>query len=1042
MNASLCFPFCRRLWLGLALLVSLMSIGRLAAQGAGTGTIEGRVYNPDTGEYLERTRITVEGTALETFTDAAGQYRLGGVPAGTANVRAFRTGVMPQTQSVAVAAGQTVQRDFNLTGQAASDAQAAAGQAVKLDAFVVSSLKEMAGAAIAINTQRFAPNIVNVIAADEFGPMATGNVGEVLKSMAGITLTQGGMGEPNTISINGVPSNNVPVTLNGFNFAQAGGSTTRTIGIHQVSLNNIARIEAEYTHTPETPGSALAGTINMVPRKAFERSKPVYTASASLLMRDTDLNLGKTVGPRRERTHKVRPGFDFSAVVPVSRNFGFTLSAATSPMYTPLALTEATWRGASAPTDGVNFPDTTGGNPYLTTFAVRDATRMTRHTAYAATVDYRLTPNDTVTFTMNYALFDWESNDRQMTFTINRVAPGDFGPTFTRGAMGAGAGALQTFNAAQNVNDTLYMPTLRYSHNGPLWKVEVGAGLSHSERLRRDLDDGFFANVIANRPNVSIAFDDISYDGPGRITVRDAVSGALLDPYRLDTYSLVQGTSMQIDTTDEQRSAFANVRRELPTRLPAAVKLGLDVREQIRDIRVDAPVFPFLGPDGVAGGVDNNAGQLLDESFSTREGPFFFPAIEWISAEDAGDLYRTNPNYFGPANEANRHNAMTAASKYAKETIAAAFVRGDMQLMEGRLKLVGGVRAEQTTVEGRGDLIDNTRNFQRDAQGRVVLQPNGQPAMQPGTALEIARRTHIERGLEAEKEYFRWFPSFNASYNFRENLIGRVGYYRSIGRPDFAQYAGSLTLPNTEAPPSPTNVIAVNNVAIKPWSADSVKVSLEYYFERVGLISIGGFQREFKNFFGPAISTPTPEFLALYGLDASTYERFNVSTQANLPGTVRMSGLDFNYKQALTFLPHWARGVQVFANFNTLRATGAGTANLAGFIPRFGNWGASLSRPKYTLRARWNWRDRARQGEVVGRGIESGTFFWGGSRTVVDLTAEYNLTRRFSLFANMTNLNDASIVTEAFGPASPEHAQFRGRQNYGAQWLVGVRGTF
>jgi TonB-dependent receptor len=1005
------------------------------AQPSATGIIEGRVVNPDTGENLERARITVEGTTLEAFSDPAGRYRLTNVPAGTVQVKAFRTGETPQTRAVTVPAGQVVQQDFALTGLSASG-----GDTVKLEKFVVSDLKEMAGAAIAINTQRFAPNIVNVIAADEFGPMATGNVGEVMKSMAGITLTQGGMGEPNTISINGVPSNNVPVTLNSFNFAQAGGSTTRTVGIHQVSLNNISRIEVSYTPTPETPGSALAGTVNMVPRNAFERSKPVYTASASLLMRDTDLTTGESPGPRRGSSHKILPGFDFSAIVPVNDRFGFTLSAATSPMYTPLSLMEATRRGTSAPTDGNAFPDTTAGNPYLSMFSVRDATRMTRHTAYAATLDYRLSRNDTLTFTMNYALFDWESNDRQLNFIMNRVLPGDFGPTFTHSA--PGGATLQQFNAAQNVNDTLYMPTLTYRHNGPVWNAEAGVGFSHSERLRRDMSDGFFANVIANRPNVTLWFDDIRHEGPGSITVRDNATGAVVDPYRLDAYSLVQATSMEIDTTDEQRSAFASARRDLGLAVPVNLKAGVDVRQQIRDIKVDAPVFPFLGADGVAGGADNNAGFLLDEAFSRRDGPFFFPPIQWLSAENAGDLYKITPSVFGVPNAAARHNARTAASKYAEETISAAYVRADVHLLEGRLKLVGGLRAEQTNVEGRGDLIDLARNFQRNPNGSVILGPNGQPLPIATNPLEVAQLTHIERGLEAEKEYFRLFPSLNAAYSLRDNLAVRAGYYKSIGRPDFNQYAGSLTLPNTENPPSPTNVITVNNVAIKPWMADTVKVSLEYYFEGVGLISIGGFQREFKNFFGPSIAAPTPEFLAHYGLDPSTYERFSVSTQQNQPGTVRMTGLDFNYKQALTFLPHWARGIQVFANFNTQRATGTGTENLSGFIPRFGNWGISLSRPKFTLRARWNYRDRSRQAAVAGRGIEPGTYFWGSARTVVDLTGEYKLTSMFSVFANITNLNDARIGTEVAGPGTPEHASFRQRQNYGSLWLIGVRATY
>ena len=48
-------------------------------------------------------------------------------------------------------------------------------EVVKLESLVVSSSREMDGAAIAINEQRFAPNVVNVVSADEFGvvPEAT-----------------------------------------------------------------------------------------------------------------------------------------------------------------------------------------------------------------------------------------------------------------------------------------------------------------------------------------------------------------------------------------------------------------------------------------------------------------------------------------------------------------------------------------------------------------------------------------------------------------------------------------------------------------------------------------------------------------------------------------------------------------------------------------------------------------------------------------------------------------------------------------------------
>lgn len=57
----------------------------LVAQSA-TGTIEGRVFNPASGAYVERVRLTVVGTALEVFSDADGNYRLAGVPAGSVQI--------------------------------------------------------------------------------------------------------------------------------------------------------------------------------------------------------------------------------------------------------------------------------------------------------------------------------------------------------------------------------------------------------------------------------------------------------------------------------------------------------------------------------------------------------------------------------------------------------------------------------------------------------------------------------------------------------------------------------------------------------------------------------------------------------------------------------------------------------------------------------------------------------------------------------------------------------------------------------------------
>ena len=87
----------------------LGSLAPAQSQTMSTGTIEGRVLDARRGEFLEKSRITVEGTKLEVLTDATGNYRLTNVPVGSAKIVAFYTGLGSISEVVVVAGGQTVQ---------------------------------------------------------------------------------------------------------------------------------------------------------------------------------------------------------------------------------------------------------------------------------------------------------------------------------------------------------------------------------------------------------------------------------------------------------------------------------------------------------------------------------------------------------------------------------------------------------------------------------------------------------------------------------------------------------------------------------------------------------------------------------------------------------------------------------------------------------------------------------------------------------------------------------------------------------------------
>jgi len=994
------------------------------------------VLNVRTGEYVENARVTVDGALLEAFTGPDGAYRIANVPAGAVKLKTFYTGLPAQTLEVNVGAGQTVQRDISLSPARAERDSAT----VKMSEFVVAEARDMDAAALAINEQRFAANIKTVVSTDEFGSIAESNVGEFLKFMPGLTINFNG-GSPREVSIAGVPTDNVPITMDGFNVASTGsGATGRAVALDFLGINNASRVEVLYSPTPESQGMALAGSVNIVPRSSFGRSKPVYSYSAYLSMRDDDRDFNPTPGPRAKPTRKVHPGFDLSVIYPVNKRLGFTFSAGSSTLYGGQRTMNEQWRGVAVPTNGGTFPTTTADRPYLSQYIVRMSGTDLERRSFGVTVDYKLAQNDRLTFSYQWSSFSSTQMQRSLTFNVNSVA--EFGPTFTHGRAGLGSLTETTENGTDRLNRT-YMPTLTWRHEGPIWKAEAGGGLSFATNHVRGGEKGFFNLETAQRTGVTVAFDDIFYLRPGRITVTDA-AGAPVDPYNLSTYTMISATDQRRNPSDEQVTYYANLRRDFYGRVPFSLKGGVDVRRLTRAYRNHSQPNTYLGPDGRANSADDNAASFLDVSYSQKVAPFGFPAIQWVSPEVTWENAQAHPTWWSP-NFAGEYTTLMNSSKRAEELVSAAFLRADVQCFERRLKLIGGLRAEQTNIEAHAVLNDPTRNFQRDASGRVLLGSNGRPLTITSDPLSIAQLTLRERGSRTDKEFLTLFPNLNASYHLRENLILRGAVYRSIGRPDLGQYASGVTLPDTEQLPSGTNRIVVSNAGIKPWTANTVNARLEYYFQGVGQISVGAFRRDFKNFFGGTLIRATPEFLALYDIDPQVYGAYDISTQRNIDETVRMTGVDLNYKQALTFLPHWARGVQVFANATAIRAQGPAIANFSGLnlIPRSGSWGVSLTRERFNVRMNWNYRGRQREGLIAaGQGIEPGTYNWTSKRLQIDLLGEYSFRRQLALFATLRNIGDAPIDGKTAGPNTPKYAQFRSRSQLGASWTFGIKGTF
>ena len=122
--------------------------------------------------------------------------------------------------------------------------------------------------------------------------------------------------------------------------------------------------------------------------------------------------------------------------------------------------------------------------------------------------------------------------------------------------------------------------------------------------------------------------------------------------------------------------------------------------------------------------------------------------------------------------------------------------------------------------------------------------------------------------------------------------------------------------------------------------------SLDYYFEPVGNLSVGFFQKTIKDYIVSGIISGTIANGPDNGYNGE-YQGLTRLTSANA-GTAFVQGWELSYQQQLTFLPGLLRGLAVSANYTLLTTHGdfggavtRSTNQVGGFIPRTAN--ASLS---------------------------------------------------------------------------------------------------
>lgn len=1023
-----------------ALALTLCSGHFLRAQTAsGTGSIEGRIFNAATGSALVNVRVTVEGMPREAVTDEGGNYRLTGVAAGAARVAVSYVGMQPQTAVVNVPAGGVVQREFELTltGSPAVSANAA-GETLKLDAFTVVADREMSAQAISMNEQRLAPNLKNVVAIDEFGDRGAENIGEFLLFLPGVSIATSGS-EPTTVSLRGFPGGNTNLSVDGGDMAGSFNGNSRALDLREVPMNNVSRVEVTKVPTPDMPATGLGGSINLITRSGFEAKKPKFSFNAYTMFHNRN-GLTYDGGPRSPDSSTspryVEPSFDFSYLYPINRNLAITLGGS------------RTWRAKPGET-GTEDTDESATWDLVrlvqTTSQWQSLAQVFKTLQGQVGIDWRITSKDTLSTSIQYRNYDLAINRSVLAFAYGAGATGD--RTFSQSAIPTGtaaaAGTVTMNGSGENVEGITQTKhyTTRYRHRGDIWRFDVSGFYSTSASNRPDIDNGYFNLAPASLATVVIRGDNLQNDS-GIIPTKYSASRAGQPINVLDggNYSITSGTSNQADWNSKKYNTRGDIARDFQGPVPFTVKVGAAV-DTFHNDQHRYPVTWNFRPNGASDVTSRLAGKfdVFDEAFIADGPTLYGERVRWISGKKLYDLYQAQPSWF-VADPATSWQNYVNNSRSIKETISAGYVRTDVRLLQNRLWVVAGVRFERTDDKGSGPLDDINAQYQRNPDGSYVRNAAGARVLLAGDALALRKLRFQERAARSERDYSGYYPSINTSYNITENLIVRAAFAKTLGRPNINFITPGTTI---EAPDVVDPTITVNNTGLKPWTATSYDLSIESYQIKDGFGSIGIFQKDIKDFFGTVSTRATPALLESLGLENDpTLLNYDISTRLNA-GDAKINGIEFSYRQSLTFLPTWARGFQVFVNATKLNLSGSNTADFSGYSPKSASGGISFVRSRFALKATIAYIGDTNTGAVAASAtIPAGTFNYQAKRTRIGLNGTYSLTRRYSLYASVVDLGGFVQNLQRYSPTTPDYAKGQRRQELGFYTNVGIRGSF
>ncbi|PAW67165.1 MAG: hypothetical protein B9S34_06270, partial [Opitutia bacterium Tous-C1TDCM] len=1033
----------------------------LVASAQATGTIQGRVFNPVSKEYVRDAEVRLDGTNQVTYTEGDGSFTFAGVPAGTASITVNYTGYNVVKESFTVTAGQAAVRDINLTSTATA-APAAAGKdgVVQLQAFTVSTERE--GNAKAIQAQRRSMSITTSVASDIFGDVTDGNVGEFLKYLPGVDLDYV-ESEARGPRLGGMDSQYVGVSFDGVRSASAdanrgGGTNSRATSFEGFSITAIESIEINRTTTPDSDADSPAGTINMRTKRAFDRKGRVLGYNTSLNFNAEEFTWKKTAGPRDGDSYKWKPNYSFDyAESFFNQRFGVLFSASHAHSYTEQYVVNNSYNRA---------PTVADPRPMvIRQIDFKDGNKTILKDAMTLTADWKVTRSLVLSLTGIYTYTEGEFWNRNFTFVAandnanvnnGRATVGGDGLTTivaTRAPTGTVNNVATLNNGGGSSSKLTYTRTFspKFEFKEGAWVIDGNMGYSRSVNNYEALERGWINSEGGGVPSSWIATRP--HQESWEWNIRQTSGNDWFDRTSfVDTNSRSGGTRVNNDDRTWITTIWSgqlNARWAVPflKRFPTALKFGGKWAEESRNNNnwTNWNIWSYVGPGGNTVTRNPTTGAWQNASYGNwaNLGPQFISPHPFdmgttngltvsnlngqqgmpprVNREAVLTLFRSNPEQFvHTATPEDYYTSYINNRRDFKQIVTAGYSQATIRLSP-KLSILGGVRVEET--ENKVKEFDPLTRAQVLAAGYDVNAPGtsgGRARTLEGIKYQYESNPRVTRIAS----YRNYFPSIMAKYYITPNFEFQIGYNKSISRPPIDNVTGLWGIDEVNFR------VSAPNPELLPEYHKKIQSRLAYYFRgrSPGQLTLDLTQVKATNF------RQTFDYTAeQFGVDDPDFESYTFRTTVNSADEQTFKSMDLAYNQTLGFLPSdYLRGI----NFNVAFSRAYADRRRAGLSPHRVTSRLGYAYKKFNGSIGMVYRPDAPDSTTYGQ--------YQGEQTQFDVSLNWRLNRFATFYAQIRNITGKPVrwYHTAPGVVEGEQRALRQLQEYGANWVFGVRGQF